>query len=233
MMGVGSSSLVPEAVEAIVGVGVDLAKCADNAVDPRGGLNEWPCFADSIKAETGCSAGRIGEQGQPLISTKRNTRMQPMTQAREQQVGRMRMQLPRRLTGHTRRVRPRSRPEAFARATRPRITTRQDPQDQLWECMQRRTRRPAQRIQAPMLAIRARKPCRDVLLPIGQPSFLGDERRCPFPCCNPCRQPCTGRHARRRRSRSMGRASCPHRLTNRACDRLQPFAEGTGQLLTE
>ena len=42
----------------------DLAKCADNAVDPRGGLNEWPCFADSIKAETACSAGRIVEQGQ-------------------------------------------------------------------------------------------------------------------------------------------------------------------------
>jgi len=33
-----------EGGEAIVGFGVDLAKCADNAVDPRGGLNEWPCL---------------------------------------------------------------------------------------------------------------------------------------------------------------------------------------------
>ena len=66
------------AVEAIVGVELDLAKYADNAVDPSGGLNEWPCFADSIMGETACSAGRIAEQGQPLISTKPNTRMQPM-----------------------------------------------------------------------------------------------------------------------------------------------------------
>lgn len=63
-MGGASSSLVPKAVEAIVGVGVDLAKCADNAVDPRGGLNEWPCLSDSILGETACSAGRIAEQGQ-------------------------------------------------------------------------------------------------------------------------------------------------------------------------
>ena len=47
----------------IVCVGVDLAKCADNAVDPRGSLNEWPCFADSIMGETACSAGRILEEG--------------------------------------------------------------------------------------------------------------------------------------------------------------------------
>jgi len=44
MMGVDSSSLGREAVVAIVCVGVNLAKCADNAVDPRGGLNEWPCL---------------------------------------------------------------------------------------------------------------------------------------------------------------------------------------------
>lgn len=55
-MGVGSSSLVPEAGEAIVGFGVDLANYAENSVDLRDRLNEWPALLIKSRGGSPCEA---------------------------------------------------------------------------------------------------------------------------------------------------------------------------------